>query len=378
MAPTDPPNVETALELDASGRAVLLLAGQLDSHTAGGVWRSVMDLTLPSRAGELVLDASRLEYCDGSGAGLIVALRRAQAEGGGSLTLRGLRPEFGQLVELIEPSPRAHAEELPPRESFVEGVGRATLKLLDDLRELVAFIGELTLALGAAVRHPGRLRLGDVLEIAERAGVGAIPIVVLIGFLLGLILSFQSAIPMRRFGAQVFVADLLGISLIRELGPLMAAIMLTARSGSAFAAEIGTMKINEEVDALTTMGLEPVRFLVVPRALAAFLVVPVLTMLMNLAGLLGGAVVFLSLGYPLVSYVNRITAIVSVGDLMGGLFKGFVFGMVVAAVGCLRGMQTGTGAGAVGESTTSSVVSGIILIALIDGLFAVIFYVVGW
>ena len=150
----------------------------------------------------------------------------------------------------------------------------------------------------------------------------------LVGFLLGLILAFQSAIPMQRFGAQIFVADLLAISLLRELGPLMAAILLTARSGSAFAAELGTMKVNEEIDALTTMGLEPLRFLVVPRVLASIGVVPVLTMATSLAGLLGGAVVFLSLDFPLVTYVNRIVGAVSLSDFASGIFKGFVFGEI--------------------------------------------------
>jgi phospholipid/cholesterol/gamma-HCH transport system permease protein len=212
---------------------------------------------------------------------------------------------------------------------------------------------------------------------AERAGIGAVPIIALVGFLLGLILTFQSAIPMRQFGAQIFVADLLGISMLRELGPLMAAILLTARSGSAFAAELGTMKTKEEIDALTTMGLEPVQFLVVPRVLAAVAVVPALIMIMNLFGLIGGAVVFSSLGFPLVTFVNRIIEFVSMGDFLGGIFKGMVFGIVVAGVGCMRGLQASSGAGAVGESTTSSVVSGIVLIAFLDGIFAVVFYVLG-
>ena len=242
---------------------------------------------------------------------------------------------------------------------------------------MVAFVGELTVMLVGALRHPRQLRFKDIVIIAERAGIGAIPIVVLVGFLLGLILSFQSAIPMQRFGAQIFVADLLGISLLRELGPLMAAILLTARSGSAFAAELGTMKVNEEIDALTTMGLEPVRFLVVPRVIATVAVVPVLAMLTNLAGLVGGAVVFLSLDFPLVTYVNRLVQAVSIADFAGGLFKAFFFGVIVAAVGCLRGLQTRMGAGAVGASTTSAVVSGIVLIAILDGVFAVIFYIVG-
>jgi phospholipid/cholesterol/gamma-HCH transport system permease protein len=182
---------------------------------------------------------------------------------------------------------------------------------------------------------------------------------------------------MQRSGAQIFIADLLGISLLRELGPPMAAILLTARSGSAFAAEIGTMKVNEEVDALTTMGIEPLRFLVLPRVVAAVAVVPILAMVVNIAGLAGGAVVFRSLGFPLVTFVNRVIEMVTFTDFAGGLVKATVFGLIVAAVGCERGLRTGKGAAAVGLSTTSSVVSGITLIAIADGAFAVLFYLLG-
>jgi phospholipid/cholesterol/gamma-HCH transport system permease protein len=153
--------------------------------------------------------------------------------------------------------------------------------------------------------------------------------------------------------------------------------MLTARSGSAFAAEIGTMKVNEELDALSTMGLAPVRFLVVPRVLAAMIVIPSLTMIMNVAGLAGGALVMMSLGFPAITFANRVVEAVTVGDLAQGLFKAVVFGVIVAAVGSLRGTQTGAGASAVGDATTSAVVSGIVLIAIVDGLFAVAFYVMG-
>jgi phospholipid/cholesterol/gamma-HCH transport system permease protein len=329
-------------------------------------------------ARDLVVDASGLEYCDGAGVGLLIALRQRQREAGAGFAIRSLREESRRLLELLEPSGSGGADERPAAPGgAIRALGRAGYELAEELRQLVVFVGQLSIALLKAARNPARVRFKDVVRVTERAGAGAVPIVVLVGFLLGLILAFQSAIPMRRFGAQVFVADLLGLSLLRELGPLMAAILLTARSGSAFAAEIGTMKVNEEIDALTTMGLEPVRFLIVPRVLAALVAVPVLTVLTELAGLVGGAVVFLSLDFPLVTYVNRIVEVVSLGDFLGGLFKAFVFGVIVAAVGCLRGLQTGSGAGAVGESTTSSVVSGIVLIAVADGVFAVVFYVLG-
>lgn len=374
---------ESAAEIrsarDDSGGVVLSILGRLDSETTGQIWREAMRLSAGSRSSELVVDASGVEYCDGAGAGLFVALERQQRAGGGSFCLDGLRQEFLQLVDLIRPSESASASEGRERsESFIVGLGRLAVQVLLDFRAQVVFIGHLTLSLAHAVRHPGKLRVKDIFRVAESAGIGAVPIIALVGVLLGLILAFQSAVSLKRFGAEVFVADLLGISMLRELGPLMAAILLTARSGSAFAAELGTMKVNEEVDALTTMGLEPVRFLVVPRVIAGVGVVPVLTILMNFFGLLGGAIVMVSLGFPLITYVNRVVEACSVGDLLGGLIKAGVFGVVVAGVGCLRGLQTGTGAGAVGESTTSSVVSGVVLIAVVDGVFAVVYYVLGY
>jgi phospholipid/cholesterol/gamma-HCH transport system permease protein len=377
MPQREPLAAEIEGRQDPRGGLVLTLAGRLDSASTGAIWREAMRLTGGGTAGDLFLDANEVEYCDGAGASLILALRRNQEAAGRGFALRGLRPEFRQLLDMIEPQAR-RVEPPPHREGFLEALGRATLQLLADQRAFLAFVGELAVELLAALRHPRRIRFLDFLVVAERAGIGALPIIAIVGFLLGLILLFQSAIPMQRFGADLYSADLLGIAMFRELGPLMAAILLTARSGSAFAAELGTMKVNEEIDALSTMGLEPVRFLVVPRVLAAVLVVPVLTMVMNLAGLVGGAVVFTSFGYPLVTYVSRVVDAASVGDLVGGLVKSLFLGVIVAGVGCLRGIQTGTGAGAVGQSATSSVVSGIILIAIAEGIFAVIFYVLGW
>jgi phospholipid/cholesterol/gamma-HCH transport system permease protein len=327
--------------------------------------------------GAVVVDGSGLASLDGAGATLLVEIEKRAQAAGVACAIDGLRDDLASLVALLRPKasgkPPAPADE--PR--FFARIGRAAVGLGRDLRALVGFVGELAVFLIQTFRHPRTLRLRDTVAIADAAGIGAVPIVTLVGFLLGLILAFQGAIPMQRFGAEIFVADLLGISMLRELGALMAAILLTARSGSAFAAEIGTMKVNEEVDALTTMGLEPVRFLVVPRVIAAVAVVPALTLVINLAALLGGLAVFVQLGFPPVTFVNRVLESVTMGDFLGGLFKAMVFGVLVAAVGCLRGIQTGSGAQAVGASTTSAVVSGIILIAVTDGLFAVLFYVLG-
>lgn len=356
---------------------MVVLAGRLDSATTGAVWNEALGLAGEVAGAELVVDASELEHCDGAGAGLLLALQQRQQAAGGRLELRGLRDEFARVLGLIQPSGGSGEHPEPKRESPAAALGRATLELLAELRGLVVFTGHLAACLGHALRRPGSIRGKDVAIVAERAGIGAVPIVALVGVLLGLILSFQSVISLQRFGAQIFVADFIGIAMFRELGPLMAAILLAARSGSAFAAEIGTMKVNEEIDALTTMGLEPVRFLVVPRVIAAMLVVPALIMIMNLAGVLGGLGMFLTLDYSAVTFWNRVVAAAGMSDLLGGLFKGTVYGIIVAAVGCLRGTQTASGASAVGDSTTSAVVSGIVLIAVAAAIFSVVFYVLG-
>jgi len=371
------PGAQLRSERDASGALRLVVEGQLDVDGAGEVWREAIAAAQDAADTGLVVDASGVRYCDTAGAALLIAIEREHGTAGGTFALEGLRDEYAQLIELLRPSESAAREKRAKRTSFLADLGHAAVRLGSDLRALVTFTGELTVFLLRTVRHPSELRVRDAVAIADRAGIGAVPIVSLVGFLLGLILAFQGAIPMRRFGAEIFIADLLGISMLRELGPLMAAILLTARSGSAFAAEIGTMKVNEEIDALSTMGLEPVRFLVVPRVLAAVAVVPALTVLTSAFALLGGLAVFVQLGFPPVTFANRIIESVTFGDVVGGLAKAVVFGVIVAAIGCLRGLQTGNGAQAVGASTTSAVVSGITFIAITDGIFAVVFYVLG-
>ena len=363
-------------ERNTAGVSRLVIEGDLDVDGAGEVWRAAIAAARSARGAGLVVDASGVQYCDTAGAALLLAIEREHGATG-DFALEGLRDRFVELLELLRPSEDATRKAPEKRSSFLADLGKATARLGSDLRALVTFTGELTVFLLRTLRHPSELRFRDAVAIADRAGIGAVPIVSLVGFLLGLILAFQGAIPMRRFGAEIFIADLLGISMLRELGPLMAAILLTARSGSAFAAEIGTMKVNEEIDALSTMGLEPVRFLVVPRVLAAVAVVPALTVLTSAFALLGGLAVFVQLGFPPVTFANRIIESVTFGDVVGGMSKAVVFGVIVAAIGCLRGLQTGNGAQAVGASTTSAVVSGITFIAITDGIFAVLFYVLG-
>ena len=225
--------------------------------------------------------------------------------------------------------------------------------------------------------HPRQFRFRDCALAFERAGFDGLPITVLVGLLLGLILAFESAASLQMFGVEVYVADLIAIGLFRELGPLVTAIILAGRSGSAFAAEIGTMKVDEELDALTTFGLPPVQFLVLPRVLAATLAMPVLTIFSELAGLVGGAIVLRLMDVPTVVFWSHVKATTTLFMIVFGLGKSALFGLLVGLVGCGAGMRTRNTADGVGVAATTAVVGGIVAIAVTDGLLAVICYIFG-
>ncbi len=345
---------------------LISLSGRLDVHSTGGIWAEAMKAVEGGPAS--LVDASGVEHCDGTGLGLLLELRRR-----GASEVRGLAPRFQALLDLF-PKAFVPPPPAPPPTTLTEDVGRHAWNVGADLRRQVAFVGELAASLGVALRRPRSVRWLDVLRTAEAAGVNAVPIVAFVGLLVGFILAFQSAVPLRQFGAEVFVSELVTVAVVRELGPLMTAILLAGRSGSAFAAELGTMKVNEEVDALLTMGLAPLRFLAVPRVIAAVLVMPVLTLVFDLLSLTGGAIVVGSFGYPPATFLRHAATVVTLPVLLLSLVKTLVFGLVVAGVGCQRGLETGTGATAVGASATRSVVAGILLTIVVDGFFAVMFF----
>lgn len=366
-------NIETVNQTTA-----MRFSGRLDAPGVARLWDTAVKTAQKSGQGKIRIDLGSVDYMDMAGAAFISHLCRlagcAPDEQPGIVA--GGKKEFAPLLELALGSKNKVSAPLP-KGSFIERTGEDLVAFLDDARIFISMVGEITAALFSCMKNPGRIRWTDTWMVAERSGVNALPIVALISFIVGLVMAFQAAIPMRMFGAEIYVANLIGIAMVRELGPLMTAIVLAGRSASAFAAEIGTMKINEEIDALTVMGLEPVRFLIVPRVIAATLITPLLTVFSNFVGILGGMVVILSFGYPPVSYYNQVVGFVSWEDFAGGLVKCFVFGLLIAATGCIRGYQTLGGPSAVGDATTRAVVSSIILIAVFDGIFSVIFFYMG-
>lgn len=352
-----------------AGRKIVL-AGELDSDAAAALWPRLVGR---GAAPPAAIDLAGVTRCDGAGAALIQALQAAHP----GVRVSGASASLARVLARFAEAHKAPAERQAEREGLAVRVGRASIDSLVSIREGVGFIGNVLVSGLAVLAGRGRLRPSECAAQAEAVGTRALPLILLLGFLIGLILAFQSALPMRRFGAEVFVADLVAISLTRELAPLLAAVILAGRSGSAFAAEIGTMKVNQEIDALQVMGFDPVQFLVLPRIVGAMLAMPVLAVTMLIAGIAGMTTVMTGFGFPVSAILRQATRATSPEDLFGGLFKAMVFGLTVALIGCRRGMATGTGPKAVGESATATVVGSIVAIVLLDGLFAVLFNLLG-
>lgn len=325
------------------------------------------------------LDGSQFSRIDGAGIAFLYLLQTRITAAGGSCEFINFPESVTAQLAAYAQAKHAHAENSPsakPRENPITQLGKSTVTTVISIGNTLVYLGEIIWTLCTLFR--GRFRKGDALLAFLRCGVQAVPVVMLIGFLLGLILAFQSAIPLKMFGGEGFVGGLVGIALVRELGLILTAILVAGRTGSAFAAELGTMKVNEEIDALETMGIRPIRFLVAPRLLAGTLALPILSLFATLAGLVGGWLVMTVLGFSTQYYIDQLQAFVHAGDLIGSICKAFIFGFMISAVGCRFGLTAGQDAGAVGTATTASVVTSIVLLTVLEGLFAVLFFAMGW
>ena len=371
-------------QVDANN-AKVLMSGNVNVYSLGGVWtqiRDSQDVWLKQGDGKsksLTFDASKVTFLDGAGIAFLIGIEEAQTTAGAKFNVVGLDPRYEPL--LTEFNPIGNLFPVPvvkPKRSFVVSTGMATQNLIDDAVGLISFTGHLAADLAWSIRYPKQVRWGDFVNAAVQAGIAALPIVGLVAFLIGVILSFQAAIGMQQFGAVSFVGPLAALGIVREMGPLITAILLAGRSSAAFAAEIGTMTVNSEVDALVSGGLSPIRFLVVPRVLAGILVAPILTLFADIVSIFSSMLTMLIYGIPFINFYNGMLSAVDIEDIGSGLIKATLFGVVVSAVGCLRGMQTGNGAAAVGISATRAVVSSIVLIVLVDGIIAFISYKTGF
>jgi len=358
-------------------------APEIASVELTGVWRKEHGLPDPSEVlrqlqgaspvHRLTFDTSHLTDWD---SGLVTFASRVfeEARARGIASDRAGLPDGAQrLLRLAEAVPERRTGRSGPPPPWLARIGtRATAGWTATIVGL-AFLGESLLALGALLRGRARFRLVDLLAIIQECGPRALGIVSLISFLIGLILGFVGAVQLEQFGASIFVANLVAVAMTREIGCIMTAIVMAGRTGAAFAAQLGTMNTNQEIDALSTMGISPTEFLVLPRMLALILMMPLLTIYADLVGILGGAVVGVAmLGLGPTEYFEQTRGAVGLASFFIGVGKSVVFGILVALVGCLRGMQSGRSAAAVGLAATSAVVTSIVLIIVIDGVFAVI------
>jgi phospholipid/cholesterol/gamma-HCH transport system permease protein len=356
----------------------LFFVGRLDMDSVAKLWQPCLLAMQERKPKELILDLKGVDYCDGAGIALFQVLEKQQLKNNHAYSIVNLQPDLQRLLESVANQVDRLTQHTPlPKENIPEHFGRMAFNIVGVVRENIIFLGVLAYHLLFTCFHFRKLRWHDFWRVFEDTGPKAFLIIALIGFLIGLISTFQAAPSFGQFGAQIFMVNLVGLGLVREMGPLLTAVLLAGRTASSFAAETGTMKINEELNALTTMGLNPVRFLIVPRILATMIITPLLEVFLIIFGLLGCYLVMTTLGYTFDAFRHQLYQSIVPMDFIGGLIKVFVFGWVIAGVGCLHGLKTRFGAQAVGTSTTQAVVSSLIMLVVVDGIFAVVYYVLG-
>jgi phospholipid/cholesterol/gamma-HCH transport system permease protein len=363
----------------AGGEITLAISGRISLETLGKFREDIEEFFSRHAPWGLRVDLSGIQYLDSAGALALLNLRDRVESQSIPFQLVNAAEEALRILALLDRPTLQTPPLISGRRSanLLEQTGESSRALARDFLSVMEFVGELIRGLAYSLIHPRSVRWDDVLFYMKRAGMDGLPIVSLISFLIGLVIAFMSSLQLKQFGAYLYVASLVAIAIVRELGPLMTGIIVAGRSGSAFGAEIGTMMVNEEVDALRTMGFDPTRFLAVPKVLAAMVVVPLLTLYADVFGILGGlliGVMFLDL--TVYSYVDWTLWSITLFDIVSSLIKSIIFAALISGIGCQRGFGVRGGAAAVGSATTSAVVAAIFLIIVVDSIFAVILHYV--
>jgi len=369
-----------AAEQEADGTFLIRFSGawhlQEGLPSAESLRKQIESLPRPGR---IAFKTENLAAWDSSLLTFVERLMEVCREREISANLDGLPAGFRRLMNLAEAVPeRTGARKDVMEASLLERIGTRTIGTVDSAAEMLRFLGEMTITFVRLFGMKARFRASDLWLLIQQCGAEALPIVTLISFLVGVILAFVGAVQLKQFGAQIYVADLVGIAMMREMGAMMTAIIMAGRTGAAFAAQLGTMKVTQEVDAFTTAGFSPLEFLVLPRVVALIIMMPLLCLYSDFVGVLGGAVIgsgMLDLTWS--TYFQETSNAISLGDVAGGVFKASVYGVLIALAGCLRGLQCGNSSSAVGDAATSAVVTGIVAIIVACGTFSVIFYVLG-
>jgi phospholipid/cholesterol/gamma-HCH transport system permease protein len=358
---------------------VMEVSGSWRMHRGMPTVRTVQDELSSPLPHEIVLDARGLGAWDSSLVGFLSGLAGFCAEHGVRLDRRALPKGLNRLLELAAAVPEnKDAQVRAPEPQLLERLGAWLTGYGEAAGKFVEFIGQVALAITSLAAGRARFRVSDLLAEVQGCGADALAIVTLISYLVGIILAFMGAVQLQQFGAALYVADLVGIGIVREMGAMMTGIIMSGRTGAAFAAQLGTMKVTQEIDALSTMGISPVEFLVTPRFIAMILMMPLLALYADFVGILGGATVGVGmLGISFRSYVHETEAAVTFVALGGGLLKAMVYGMLIALAGCYQGFECGNSSSAVGDAATAAVVDSIVMIVVACGLFAVLFNILG-
>ncbi|MGA8862599.1 MAG: MlaE family lipid ABC transporter permease subunit [Gallionella sp.] len=320
------------------------------------------------------IDSSAISSLDTSGAWLLRMTASALEQQGRNVRITGLRTEFSSLMDLISARSEISARPTKSREGLLASIGRQSWQGVENMFGMLAFVGESVIAMTRLMAQPRRIRWRAIFHNMQTAGFEALPIVGLLSFLMGVVIAYQGADQLQRFGANIYIADLVGLAMLRELSPLLTAIIVAGRSGSAYAAQIGTMKVTEEIDALRTIGISPQELLVLPKMLALIIALPLLTVFADVTGIIGGMIMARSkLDVSFDVFIDRLGDAVSLSSFLTGIVKAPVFAAIIALVGCFQGFQVGGSADSVGRQTTLSVVQAIFLVILTDALFSVVF-----
>lgn len=360
----------------------LLVCGRFDLEAVETLQRKLQSMRpLGDGKAKITIDVSELRSLDTAGAVALRQLGKRLSAEGHSIEYQGFAP---QLQEMMDEVNRECDKRMPPPR-LLEGVaamvaraGKGFLVSCDEARALLTFLGMCVVYIGRSLIQPRRIRFPALLHHMEVVGVNALPIVGLLSFLIGIVIAYQSAEQLKAFGAELMVVNILGVSVIRELGIMMTAIIVAGRSGSAFTAQIGTMKVNQEVDAMQTMGLDPMEFLVLPRLLALVLIMPLLAFYAALFALFGGALMaYVHLGINFAQFINQLETAITNNSVLVGMIKAPVFAFVIALVGCYQGLRVSGSAESVGQLTTVSVVESIFLIITLDAVFSIFFSIIG-
>ena len=363
--------------------------GEILLLSAGGSWETAslaqLDVGLRRLARTRVraarIDLGAVDNMDTAGAWLLYRTRKELRARGVAAEFQGAKPAHADILNRIETGDveqTLERDEVGPVLAMVERVGRASIAALGEGADLLSFLGATVITAGRAAVKPRRIRFTSLISHIEQVGLNAMPIVGLLSFLIGMVIAYQGAEQLRRFGAEIFTVDLLGIFMLREMGILLTAIIVAGRSGSAFTAQIGTMQVNEEVDAMRTLGLDPLEVLVLPRILALVIALPLLTVLADVMGLAGGALMSMAvIDITLVQFMERLKDVVPLWAFWVGLIKAPVFGLLIGLVGCREGLNVVGSAESVGRHTTKSVVVSIFLVIVADALFSIFFLNIG-